>query len=123
MAGVPEPPHIRHGEDPHNQHALVGYLRDLNFMARNLTFLNADGAITSGTRSLNIDGVWVRYVSNAVADTEDTVSHNLLRVPVGFYQGIPNKAGMAYVSSTAATATTIYLKANVGTLTVNLFLF
>lgn len=124
VSGVPEPPHVRFGQtDPHAEYALRGYLTDLNLMARTLTFLNADGAITSGTRSLNIDGVWVRYTSNAVADTEDTVSHNLLRIPVGFYQGIPSKAGMAYVSSTAATSTTIYLKANVGTLTVNLFLF
>lgn len=123
MPGVIEPPHLRFEKDPHNPHANLQYLEQLNFMARNLTFLNADGGVTSGTRSLNIDGVWVQYVSNAVADTEDTVAHNLLRAPVGFYQGIPNKGGVAYLSSTAPTSTNIYLKASVAALTVNLFLF
>lgn len=123
MPGVVQPPHITSLTRQDDIRAQTDFLRELHFMARNLTFLNADGGVTGGTRSLNIDGVWVAYVSNAVADTEDTVSHNLLRIPVGFYQGIPNKAGMAYVSSTAATSTTIYLKANVGTLTVSLFLF
>lgn len=123
MPGVIEPPHLRFEKDPHNPHANLQYLEQLNFMARNLTFLNADGGVTSGTRSLNIDGVWVAYTSNAVADTEDTVAHNLLRIPVGFYQGIPDKAGQVYRGATAATATNIYLKASVATLTTNIFLF
>jgi len=98
-------------------------MRRLWYMATHLTFLDSDGGITSGRRSLNIDGVWVQYVSNAVANTEDTVSHNLDRIPAGFWPGTPNKAGVVYDSGTAWTKTTVFLKADVSSLTINLWFY
>ena len=121
--GSPVIPHLTGVDPKKDQAATNDFLRDLWNMAHQLTFLCKDGTITSGQRAHNIDGVWLVYTSNAVADTEDAVTHALGRTPAGFYQGIPNKAGVAYLSVTNPTKTTIYLKANIAALTVNLFLF
>jgi hypothetical protein len=98
-------------------------MQDVNRMARSLTFLDSDGGITSGRRALNIDAVWVRYVSNAVANTEDTVAHNLGRVPVGIWVSVPDKAAVIYSGGTAWTSTNVFLKADVLTVTVDILLF
>jgi hypothetical protein len=122
MPGVPQPPLIRE-DDSQAPFLLTQYLQDLNRMARNLTFLDSDGAIGTGRRCLNIDAVWVRYVSNAVANTEDTVAHNLSRVPVGIWVSTPDKAAVIYKGTTAWTDTNVFLKSDVLTTTVDLLLF
>lgn len=123
MPGIITPPHITSLDRPSDVMAQADYLRELNRMARFITFLNVNGGVDSGTRSLNIDGVWVAYTSNATPNTEDTVAHNLGRPPLGCFQGIPNAAVIIYASATAWTKTAIYLKASVASVTTNLFLF
>ena len=122
MPGIPQPPLIQE-DDPEANVRLTQYLQDLNRMARSLTFLDSDGGITSGRRCLNIDAVWVRYVSNAVADTEDTVAHNLGRVPAGIWISAPDKSSVIYRGTTAWTSTNIYLKASAATTTVDILVF
>ena len=122
MAGIPAPPLIREG-DPQAPFLLTQYLQDLNRMARSLTFLDSDGGFTDGRRALNIDAVWTAYVSNGTANTEDTVAHSLGRIPVGMFTGTPDKAASIYSGSTAWTATNIFLKASVATVTVRVLVF
>lgn len=122
MPGLSQPPLIRE-DDPQASFLMTQYLQELNRIARNLTFLNSDGGITSGRRSLTFDAVWVQYVSNAVADTEDTVAHNLGRLPVGMFIGIPNVSAIIYAGPTAWTSTNIFMRASAATVTVNLLVF
>ena len=122
MPGTPQSPLIREG-DTRAPFLWTQYMQELNRMARNLTFLDSDGAIGTGRRCLNIDAVWVRYVSNGTANTEDTVAHNLGRIPVGLWVSAPDKGAVIYKGTTAWTATNVYLKATVLTVTVDLLLF
>ncbi len=72
----------------------------------------------------NIDGVYVAYTSNAVADTEDTVTHNLGRIPVGYIVVDRDKAGIVYSSSKNTwTTTTMKLKCNVASTASTLLVF
>lgn len=122
MPGIPQPPLIRE-DDPRAIFLMNQYFQELGRMARNLTFLDADGGIASGRRTLNIDAVWVRYVSNATANTEDTVNHNLSRVPVGIWVSVPDINAVIYRGPTAWTSTQIFLRANAATVTVDILLF
>ena len=88
-----------------------------------ITFLDGNGAITSGQKPISLDAIWVRYTSNAVADTNDSVAHNLLRVPLGFFVSAADRAGSVYRGSIAWTSTTISLRASVATLVADLLLF
>lgn len=106
-----------------SQHRVRQYLETLSRMARGLSFLDNDGGITAGRRCLNIDAVWVNYVSNGVANTEDTVAHNLGRAPIGIWIGVPDKSSIIYSGPTAWTSTNIFLKASAATTTVNILVF
>lgn len=70
-----------------------------------------------------IDVDIVSYTSNAVANTEDTVSHGLKRVPLGFIVVSQDKAGVCYWSGTTHTSTNLYLKNNVATVATKLIVF
>ena len=122
MPGIPSPPLIRE-DDPQASFLITQYLQDLSRMSRSLTFLDSDGGVTTGRRSLNIDAVWVAYVSNAVANTEDTVAHNLGRIPLGIFVGMPDKNAVIYSGPTAWTSTNIFLRASAATVTVGLLVF
>ena len=117
-------PRLLDFNDPRQKHALQEFMKAMLDMSFRLTFLNKDGAITGGTRSYNLDAVWVAYVSNGTANTEDTVTHNLGRTPVGIWVGIPDKSAVIYADNEAAwTSTTIRLKASATTVTVNILVF
>ena len=122
MPGIPAPPLIRE-DDPQASFLITQYMQDLNRMARNLTFLSSSGTIAGGLRPLNIDATWIAYVSNAVANTEDTVAHNLGRVPVGLFIGLPDVAANIYSGTTAWTDENIYLRASAATVTVFILAF
>lgn len=65
----------------------------------------------------------VSYTSNAIANTEDTVAHDLKRVPLGFIVYSQDKAGVVYWSGTAHTATNLFLKNSVATVATKLIVF
>ncbi len=71
----------------------------------------------------NFDAVSITYTSNAVADTEDTVTHTLGKVPTGFIVYSINKGGVVYLSGTAATKTNIYLKCSTTSTAVKAWIF
>jgi len=115
-------PRIDNFEDPRQKFLIQSFLKDLLDMSFRLSFLSRRGTLTG--RSYNLDAVWVAYVSNGTANTEDTVTHTLGRVPVGIWVGIPNKSAVIYADNEAAwTTTTIRLKASATTVTVNILVF
>lgn len=72
----------------------------------------------------NIAGRFIQYTSNAVADTEDTVVHNIGSIPVGYLVLWQDKAGSFYQSPTVGTdwnKTNMYLKCSVASVTALLF--
>ena len=105
------------------QTALVDFLQQAARVANNITFLDRDGAITNGLKAGNLDAVWVVYTSNASADTEDTVAHNLGRIPLGIFVGIPDKSSVIYSGPTTWTATNLFLRASAATTITNLLVF
>src|SRR3989337_89823 len=82
--------------------------------------LNGGIGFGDGVRPDNVDGVWVSYTSNATPDTQDSVAHTLKRTPKGFLVMSINKAGTVYKSA-AFDATNLYLKCNVASTAVVLF--
>lgn len=63
------------------------------------------------------------YTTNATLDTEDSVSHGLSRVPVGFLVIRRDKAGIVYDSGGVWSKTVIKLKCNVASVTVTILVF
>ena len=61
----------------------------------------------------NIDGEWVTVKDTGAANTDFTVTHNLMRLPVGYFLMNQTKAGVLYQGSVPWTNTTITLKCNV----------
>lgn len=117
-------PRITDFEDPRQKFLIQQFFKDLLDMSYRLSFKNKAGTIASGTRPYNFDAVWVQYVSNGTANTEDTVTHNLGRTPVGFLVGAPDKSAVIYADNQAAwTSTSIRLKASAVTVTVNILVF
>ena len=122
MPGVPQPPLIREG-DPNAAARTTQYLQDLNRMARSMTFLTAAGGFADGQRSLNLDAVWVLYVSSGTANTETSVAHNLGRIPLGAFVGLPDISATIYAGTTAWSSTLVYFRSTAATTTVRLLLF
>lgn len=71
----------------------------------------------------NIDAVSVSFTSNLVPDTQDTITHTLGRVPIGFIVTSLDRAATVYASGTAFTSTQIFLRTNVASAAVRLIVF
>ncbi len=72
--------------------------------------------------SENLD-VQIKTISIAAADTEETVSHTLKRVPSGYLVIGINKAAIIYDGATAWTTLNLYIKTNTADTTVKLLIF
>jgi hypothetical protein len=117
-------PRITDFNDPRQKFLMQQFLKDILDMAFRISFKALDGTIDGGKKPYNLDAVWVRYVSNGTANTEDTVSHNLGRTPVGLLIGVPDKNATIYADNTTAwSSTSIRLKASAATVTVNILVF
>ena len=83
------------------------------------------GPGTSLNAGENIQGTFLSIVTNGVANTESTFTHNMGAVPVGYIILWQDKVGSLYqgpATGTAWTTTTISLKCSVATVTFLLFL-
>lgn len=76
----------------------------------------------TANNSENIDGEFILYTSNGVADTEDTIAHTLGSVPIGYLIMKQDKAGSVYEGGTAWTSTNLYLKQTGTSVATTLFL-
>lgn len=97
--------------------------RDLFSSIKN-AFIDYDTLVNGNiTFSDNMDVVFVTYASNASANTEDTLSHSLGKVPTGYIVYSKNKAGTIYDGSTTWTSSNIYLKCDTSSVTFKLIVF
>lgn len=70
-----------------------------------------------------LGGVVVTYTSNATANTADTVTHNLGRVPSGYLVISSSLAGAVYDGGVANTSTTLSLKCATASVTAKVLVF
>lgn len=61
--------------------------------------------------------------TDAAAGTESAITHTLGRVPSDFLVGSQDKAGTIFKGTSAWTATTIYIRGSVASITANLYIF
>lgn len=104
-------------EDP-----ITGFLRDLVLKLRRAVD-SAGLGYGDGTTNDNMMGVWANYTTNAVANTEDAITHNLGGVPIGYVVFSQDKAASLYKGATAWSSTQIFLKCSVATVAVRIFIF
>lgn len=119
---IPEP-HIIPGDEKQSEFWYTDYLTTLFRASQNLQLTSRDGAIQNGDKAGNLSAQFVVYTSNGTANTEDTVSHTLGRVPVGYITVLQDKAAVVYDSGTDWTETAMYLKTSVATVTQTLLVF
>ena len=79
------------------------------------------GSGSDGARGENISGTFQVFTSNAVADTEDTIAHEIGAVPIGFIVVNRDKSGVLYDGGTAWTSENMYLKSSVAETTYTIF--
>ncbi len=77
---------------------------------------------TAGEKAGNFDGQWIQFTSG-LADAENTVAHQLNRVPTGYLVAQRNKAGVLYNGATAWDVSNIYLKCDVATTIFRIFVW
>jgi hypothetical protein len=70
----------------------------------------------------NIDGEWASVADTGGANVDFTITHNMLRVPIGFIVMDQSKAGVIYHGSIAWTTTTITLRCNVANDSILIFI-
>ena len=122
MAVLSEPKPIIPG-DPNAEFLYNSQLRALFQSARNITLTQRGGTIQNNDKTGNVNGKYVVFTSNGVANTEDAVAHKLGRVPVGYIPVKTNKSAVLYDSTTAFTTTTIYWKSSAATVAWTVFIF
>jgi hypothetical protein len=79
-----------------------------------------NGGISFGD---NVDCSLVTFTSSATPDEENTVGHTLGKIPTGYIIYSQDKAGSLYDSGTTFTATNIYTKCDVASVTFKLIIF
>lgn len=71
----------------------------------------------------NVDCRRVTFTSSATPDAENTVAHDLGKVPTGYIIYSLNKAAVVYLGTTTWTSSNIYLKVNVASVAVKIIVF
>lgn len=93
------------------------------FRALNELNDNLDVILNQGINfSENFDSVYVTHTFGATPDTEESIAHDLGRVPTGYIPVTKDKAADVYNTS-APTKTTLFLKCNVSSATIKLLVF
>jgi len=101
---------------------LNNFVQMLQKSWRNLTTLiNNKIGFGDGTNKDNIDGVWANVVAPVAPNTNFVVTHNLGRVPVGYWVMQKDRACDVYTGSVAATSSQITLRASVASAVLRLF--
>jgi hypothetical protein len=88
-------------------------------LARTLNGLVSFG---NGITRDNIDGEWATVPNTGAANTDFTVTHNMLRLPIGYILMDADRAVSIYNGSVPRTTTTITLRANVANASIVLFI-
>lgn len=92
---------------------------ELERYSRDLSRILNKGLKFSDNFNMDIESV----TTDAVIGTESAITHSLGRVPSDFLIGSQDKAGTIYKGSTAWTATTIYIRGSVASITAKIYIF
>jgi hypothetical protein len=71
----------------------------------------------------NFDWRLITFTSSGTPDAENTIAHDLGKVPTDIVITSVNKAAVVYKGTTAWTNTNVYLKVNVATVAVRAYIF
>lgn len=106
-----------------DEKSLVRFGALIQKMWRNLSLIiNGQINFGDGTSRNNIDGVWANVVAPAAPNTDFVVTHNLGRIPVGYWVMEKDRACDVYTGSVAATSSQITLRATVASAVLRLFI-
>ena len=83
--------------------------------------INGNLGFGDGTNSDNINGVWINVVAPVAPNTDFTLTHNLNRLPVGYWAMTKDRACDVYTGSIPATKTQLTLRATVASAVLRLF--
>lgn len=93
---------------------LVGYSKMIRKLYEQLVrIVNGQLSFGNGSTPDNIAGVWAHVPDTGTANTDFTITHNLLYLPQGWLLVSQTKAGVLYLGSVAATKTQITLRCSV----------
>src|SRR5208282_1661434 len=108
---------------PKKENTLVLFGAMLQKMWRNLSLIiNGQINFGDGTNRNNIDGVWANLTTPGAPNTDFTVTHNLGRIPVGYWIMEKDRAVDVYTGSVVATTSQITLRATVASAVIRLFI-
>lgn len=103
--------------------ALKSFVTMLRSMWQELaTVVNGSLGFGDGTLPDNISGAWVNVVTPVAPNTDFTVTHNLARLPVGYWVMQKDRAVDVYTGSVASTKTQLTLRATVASAVIRLFI-
>ena len=80
------------------------------------------GDAVDGYRGENIAGEFKIFTTSGTPNAENTITHGLGAVPVGWLVVSKDKAGDLYAGTTTWTSTKLYLKCSVASVTYKIFL-
>ncbi len=83
--------------------------------------VNGDLGFGDGTLADNVSGAWINVVAPVTPNTDFTVTHNLNRLPVGYWPMQKDRACDVYTGSVASTKTQLTLRATVASAVLRLF--
>lgn len=113
---LPNLPPLQRGELREFDNLILRYLNELD--------QNLDVVLNHGINPTdNFEGQFITFTSDGTPDAENSVAHTLGKIPSGFFVTAKDKAGDVYSGSTANTDSLIYLKVNVATVAVTIFVF
>ena len=108
---------------PNESTTLVRFGQLLQKMWRNLSLIiNGQISFGDGINRNNIDGVWANVTTPVAPNTDFTITHNLGRLPVGYWIMYKDRAVDVYTGSVAATFSTLTLRATVASAVIRLFI-
>lgn len=109
---------------PPDQRSELSQFDDLMLRFNDEQETKLDSVLNGGLNfSENFEGVSVSFISSATPDAENTVPHSMGKIPTGFIVTGLDKGAIVYNGSTAFTDSNIYLKVNVATVAVTVFVF
>jgi len=90
---------------------------------QNLTnVINGNLGFGDGTNADNINGVWSNVTAPGAPNTDFTITHNLGRIPVGYWVMQADRATDIYTGSVAATKTQLTLRSSVASAVLRIFI-
>jgi hypothetical protein len=105
------------------QKSLNDFVQMLKTIYQNfVSVVNGQLGFGDGTNLDNINGSWINTTTPVAPNTDFTVSHNLGRIPSGYWIMTKDRAVDIYTGSVAATATQLTLRATVASAVVRLFI-